>query len=116
LVSMRLKSRYWPCSPNHRRRITDTLERSLRREPKRGLLFHRCIADRRRTAAGKRRHLLDPIGRWSGVEQGSCRLPCFAATPGTVKSFTETARGADTRRPNHLPVWVCVDTWARFIS
>ena len=52
-----------------------------------------CFVLNREPEGGRRQEsegiLFGAIGRWSGVEQGSCRLPCFAATPGTVKSFVE---------------------------
>jgi hypothetical protein len=37
------------------------------------------------------------------VVQGSCRLPCFMVTPGTVKSFTKNSPGSQHRIAGSLP-------------
>ena len=55
------------------------------------------IVDRRRTATGKRRSIASRVELWVGdlvVVQGSCRLPCFMAAPGTVNSFTKNSPGS----------------------
>jgi hypothetical protein len=63
------------------------------------------IAYRRRTAAGTRRSSGCDIGPviWLLV-QGSCRLPCFVAAPGTVKSFDKNSPGSqNNNRIARLP-------------
>jgi len=39
------------------------------------------------------------MASWLWV-RGSGRLPCFVAPPGTVKSFTRTARGTNSKSPD----------------
>jgi len=47
---------------------------------------------------------------WRGdlvVLQGSCRLPCFTAAPGTVKSFTKNSPGSRHKSNGRIAVCRC---------